>query len=132
MKHLTGFALLVLLGSALPVHPQEPKSVTLSGWFADERCVRARLTAAKLGPTNPDCSADCIRKGAAAVFLSEGREIFTVQDYQGVIDDLGFHVEATGMLDRTARTFRVRSVRQLSWEGAACSRPKKPATAKQN
>jgi len=33
----------------------------------------------------------CIRKGAAPVFISETREIFTVKVYPGVIADPGFH-----------------------------------------
>ncbi|HLH19371.1 MAG TPA: hypothetical protein VKX45_19270 [Bryobacteraceae bacterium] len=119
--------LAMALCSALPVHPQALKTVTLTGWFSDERCAPARLKAAKLGPTNPDCSAECIRKGAAAVFLSESREILRVVDYPGVLDDLGFHVEVTGAFDPAAKTIRVSSVKQLSWDGAACSRPKKPA-----
>jgi hypothetical protein len=123
---------LTVLGLALPVHPQEPKTVKLTGWFSDASCAPGRLKAAKLGPTNPDCSAECIRKGAAAVFLSETREIFTVKDYPGVFDDLGFHVEVTGTLDAEAKTLQVRSVKQLSWDGAACSRPKKPTAAKRD
>jgi hypothetical protein len=115
------------LCSALPGHSRALKNVTLTGWFSDERCAPARLTAAKLGPSNPDCSAECLRKGAAAVFIAESREILKVADYPGVLDDLGFHVEVTGALDPAAKILRVRSVKQLSWDGAACSRPKKPA-----
>ena len=126
MQYLKGFTFVMLFCAALPTSAQESKTVKLAGWFSDERCAPSRLTTAKLGPSNPECSAQCIRKGAAPVFISETREIFTVKDYTGVTDDLGFHVEASGTLDRSARTFRVTSVRQLSWEGAACSRPRKP------
>ena len=126
MQHLKGLALVLLLSAAIPAGAQEPKNVKLAGWFSDQRCAPARLTAVKLGPSNPECSAQCIRKGTAPVFISETREIFTVKDYPSVIDDLGFHVEASGTLDRAAKTFHVTSVKQISWEGAACSRPRKP------
>ena len=127
MHHMKRLALVLLFSAANPAGAQEPKNVQLAGWFSDQRCAPARLTAANLGPSNPDCSAQCIRNGAAPVFISEAREIFTVKDYAGVIDELGFHVEASGTLDRAAKTFHVTSVKQLSWEGAACARPRKPA-----
>jgi hypothetical protein len=100
--------------------------VTLTGWFSGAQCAQARLTAAKLGPSNPDCSRTCIEKGVRAVFIGEsGREILKVTDYAGVRDHLGFHIEIGGKLDAAAKTISVTSVKQLSWEGAACSR--KPA-----
>jgi hypothetical protein len=111
------------LGAA---HSQSPATITLTGWFGDEKCAPARLTAAKLGPTNPECSKTCIEKGAAAVFISESRrEIFKVKNYPNVVDDLGFKVEVTGSLDEATKTFTVKSVKQLGFEGAACSRPVK-------
>jgi hypothetical protein len=132
MDHALRLALLALLVPALPVHCEDAKTVKLSGWFSDEHCARARLTAPKLGPSNPVCSADCIRKGAAPVFIGEDRAILVVKNYPGVIDDLGFQVEVTGIVDSAAKTLRVQSVKQLSWEGAACVRPRKPATAPHN
>ena len=131
MKYLAMFAMAALLGPAPLVHSQEAKTLKITGWFADERCAPARLKAEKLGPTNPECSAECIRKGAAAVFLTEERSLLIVKDHPGVIDDLGFYVEVTGTLDPAAKVIHVQAVKQLSWQGAACSRPKKPAAAKQ-
>jgi hypothetical protein len=104
----------------------ESKTVTLTGWLGDEKCAPARLTAAKLGPTNPECSKTCIEKGAAVVFISEtGREILKLRNYPNAIDDLGFKLEVTGSLDESAKTLTVTSVKQLNFEGAACSRPPK-------
>ena len=108
MKYL---AVLALVALVIPVRSEDLKKVTLTGWFSDEKCAPARLTAAKLGSSNPDCSAECIRKGAAAAFISETREIFTVKDYPGVVDQLGFHVEIQTTLDREAKTIRVQSVK---------------------
>jgi hypothetical protein len=105
----------------------------LTGWFSDERCAPARLTVEKLGPSNPDCSATCIKNGAAAVFISEtGREILKVKNHAGVIDDLGYHVAVTGTVDRETHTVTVESVKQLSYDGAACARPRKPVAVKKN
>ena len=132
MKHALRLVVAALMIPALPLHSDDSKTGKVTGWFSDERCARPRLTAPKLGPSNPICSADCIRKGAAAVFIGEDRTILVLKDYPGVIDDLGFHVEVTGIVDPAAKTFRVQSVKQLSWEGAACVRPRKPAAAPHN
>ena len=118
----------VLLTAAAGARAADQKAVTLTGWFSDAQCAPARLTAAKLGPSNPDCSRTCIEKGVPAVFISEsGREILKVSSFD-VKDDLGFHVEVTGKLDPNSKTLSVTNVKQLSWEGAACSR--KPAAKK--
>jgi hypothetical protein len=115
--------LFLTLGAA---HSQSPTTITLTGWFGDEKCAPARLQSAKLGPTNPECSKTCIEKGAALVFISESRrEILKVKNYANVVDDLGFKVEVTGLLDESTKTFTVSSVQQLGFDGAACSRPVK-------
>jgi hypothetical protein len=122
------FASAVLLATSAAARAQDhsAKTVTLTGWFSDAQCAPARLKAAKLGPSNPDCSRTCIEKGVAAVFISEsGHEILKVTDYAGVKENLGFHVEITGTLDPASKTVSVKSVKQLSWDGASCSRPRK-------
>jgi hypothetical protein len=80
----------------------------------------------KLGPTNPDCSKTCIEKGIAAVFISEqAKAMFTVKDYPSVIDQLGYHVEVQARVNEAAKTIEIQSLKQLGWDGAACSRPRK-------
>ena len=117
---LTG---LLIAGTVGGAQDHKVKKVTLTGWFSDAECAPARLRAAKLGPSNPDCSRQCIEKGVPAVFISEsGREILKVVNYPGVKDDLGFHVEVLGALDPVSKTISVQLVRQLSWDGAKCSR----------
>src|SRR4051794_21877805 len=98
-------SLLLAFTALLLLEARPSGTVTLTGWFSDERCAPARLTVEKLGPSNPDCSATCIKNGAAAVFISEtGREILKVKNHAGVIDDLGYHVAVTGTVDRETHT----------------------------
>ena len=102
------------------------KTATLTGWFACDKCGPARLTAEKLGPTNPECARKCIEGGAAVVFLSEqGHELLKVKNYTSAKDDLGYHVELTGSLDAGSKTFTVQSVKRMEYTGSQCARPRK-------
>jgi hypothetical protein len=71
------------------------------------------------------------KKGAAPVFISEQvKAIFKIEDYPGVVNDLGYHVEIAAMVDESAKTISVRKGKRLSYEGATCARPKKIGTKK--
>lgn len=103
----------------------EPKTVKWTGWFSDANCAPSKLTG-KLGPTNPDCSANCIKKGAAPVFLSEqAKALFVVKGYPALVDDLGYHMEIEGVIDEAAKTITVKKATRLGFDGAACARPRK-------
>jgi hypothetical protein len=104
----------------------ETKDITWTGWFSDSQCAYARAASGAFSATNPDCAKRCIEKGAAPVFISEqGKAIFRVTNYPSVLDQLGYRVEVTATVDEDAKTISVRNVKQLSYEGAACARPKK-------
>lgn len=107
----------------------ESATVKLTGWFACNKCTIARVAKGEIRPSNPVCAKDCIVKGDEPVFLSEqGREALKVRGYANVTEDLGYHVEVTGVIDRGAGTIRIESVKQLSHEGASCTRtPRKPS-----
>ena len=118
-----------LLMAAAVCFAQAPasKQVTWTGWFADDGCARARLTAPVLTQTNPDCARKCLEKGAAPVFISEqAHAIYRVSDYTGVAGDLGYHLELTGTLDETGKTISVQAVKRISeYQGPSCARPRK-------
>jgi hypothetical protein len=106
--------------------PAGPATETLTGWFACNKCTRARVAAGNIRPSNPICAKECIEKGDDAMFLSEeGKESLKVRDYAGLTEDLGFHVEVTGVIDKAAGTIKIESVKKLSYEGAKCARPPK-------
>jgi hypothetical protein len=116
-------AALVLLAGALRA---ETTTVSWTGWFADSKCAASRAASSTFKPTNPDCSKTCIEKGAAPVFFAEQQHaLFTVVDSPSIIDDLGYHVEVHAAADTAAKTIRILEVKQLSFDGAACARPRK-------
>ena len=102
-------------------------TVTLTGWFSDEGCARGRVASGAISPTNPDCAKKCLDKGAQAVFISEqGKEMVKVAGYANVRDDLGYHLEITGIPDSATKTISVKSVKRIGeYQGPSCARPKK-------
>jgi hypothetical protein len=103
----------------------ESKTVTLTGWFSDEGCAKGRVASGAISPTNPECAKQCLDKGARAVFISEqGKEMLIVTGYQKARDDLGYHIEITGVAE--GKSIQVESVKRIGeYQGAACARPKK-------
>jgi hypothetical protein len=121
-------ALAVVLGLGAPdagPHGSE-KTTTWTGWFSDKGCAAPRVARGQIGPNNPDCVKRCLADGAVAVFISEqAKALFEVRDHSSVNEDVGWHVEVTGVVDDTAKTIAVKSVKRLEYVGATCARPKK-------
>jgi hypothetical protein len=102
------------------------KSVTWTGWFSDFNCASGRAASGIFTATNPDCAKICLEKGAAPVFISEqAKAIFRVKDSASVIENLGYHIEVQATVDEAAGTIGIQKLTRLSYEGAACGRPKK-------
>lgn len=78
-----------------------------------------------IGPNSPDCVKQCLDKGVQAVFISEqGKEMLLVTGYSKVRNDVGYHIEITGVPDAAAKSISVRSVKRIGeYEGPACQRP---------
>jgi|ERR1051326_3876910 hypothetical protein len=120
LLRLCAVALLTFPAATVPA--ETPK---LTGWFACEKCTAPRAANGDLRPSNPVCAKQCIDKGSEAVFISEqGKELFKVRNHASVKDDIGYKVEVTGEIDRTAKTISIRSVTKLAEEGASCVRPR--------
>jgi hypothetical protein len=104
--------------------PAGAATVKLTGWFACEKCTAARVAKGEIRPSNPVCARECIDTGDEAVFLSEqGKESLKVRKYTAA-DDLGYHVEVTGVIDGATKTIAIESVKRLSYDGASCARPR--------
>lgn len=102
------------------------ETVTLTGWFSDEGCAKGRVASGSIGPTGPDCAKKCIDKGARAVFISEqGKEMLIVTGYGKARDDIGYHLEITGVPDLEAKSIAVQSVKRIGeYQGPSCARGK--------
>jgi len=116
-------AAVVLLAG--PFHA-ETVTVTWTGWFSDSKCAASRAASGLFTATNPDCAKTCIQNGAAPAFIAEQQHaVFTVMDSPPIIDHLGYHVQVRAAVENAARTIRILEVKQLSFDGAACARPRK-------
>jgi hypothetical protein len=99
-------------------------AVSLTGWFACDKCTRARVTSGDIRPSHPDCAKACINKGSDPVFLSEqGKESLKVKNYT-FGEDLGYRVEVTGHVDAASKTITIETVKRLE-SGTFCSRRRK-------
>jgi hypothetical protein len=121
------FALCRCGGSEAVLRRHAFNGLQAGGWFSDIECAAPRVAKGMIGPNNPDCVKRCLDKGITPVFVSEqARAFFAVKDYPSIKDDLGFHVEVTGVVDETAQTISVRSVKRLAGVGALCRLPARP------
>jgi hypothetical protein len=126
-----GIAVVGLGASTLAIMPDdgEARTVTYTGWFSDIQCATPAVKRGEIKPNNPDCVKKCLEKGAAAVFISEqAKDLFEVKHYEGVKEDLGYHIELTGRVDPAAKTIDVQSVKRLEYVGSQCALPRKKKT----
>lgn len=118
-------ALVCFCLAAVAVAADSVKTVTWTGWFSDANCAAPRVKSGIIGPNNPECATTCIRKGVAAVFVSEqARALYTVKGQTDVIDDLIYHVEVQARVDEEAKTIEIQKVNRLEVIALSCVRPK--------
>ena len=114
---------IVLAAAVLPI-PEE--TTTWTGWFSDKGCAESKVKSGNISPNGTECVKRCLRDGATPVFLSEqAKAMFEVKDHAGVLSDVGYRVEVTGVVDEEAKTISVRSVKRLSEVVQTCALPKK-------
>jgi hypothetical protein len=126
IAHWTATAALVAAAGVGSTAIAEPKAVTWTGWFSDITCAKGRVERGDIGPNNTVCVKKCLNEGAVAVFISEqAKAMFVVKDHQTLNEDVGYHVELTGVVDEEAKTVSVTSVKRLSEVTNVCGVPKK-------
>ena len=101
-------------------------TTTLKGWLSDKGCAQAKVKGEEVTPNGTTCVKKCLEDGAEAVFVHpESRTLFALRDYPALKDDVGFHLQITGVVDETTRTIAVRSVKRLDPIVNVCALPKK-------
>jgi hypothetical protein len=126
MAHWTVTAALVAAAGVGSTAIAEPKAVTWTGWFSDITCAKGRVENGEIGPNNTVCVKKCLDGGAAAVFISEqAKAMFVVKDHPTVKEDVGYHVELTGVVDEEAKALSVTSVKRLAEVTNVCGVAKK-------
>ena len=125
MTRVITIALAAALTYASP--PDEaPRLETWTGWFSDKNCARTPEAVEAVRPNGTECVKQCLLKGAKAVFISEeANAVFDVVGHRTVIDDVGYRVEVTAVVDFAAKSLSVRSVKRLSEVTEMCLLPKK-------
>ena len=116
-------AIAVLLGLILGTWED---TVTLKGWISDKGCAQAKVNADEVKPNGTVCVKKCLDEGAEAVFVHpESRAMFALKNYPTLREDVGYHLELTGVLDEREKTIAVRSVKRLDAIVNVCALPKK-------
>jgi len=125
-------ALMIGVASRLAPAPAASSApVVLTGFISDINCAAPRVARGEFGPNGPECVKRCLLKGVKAVFVSEdAKAMYELTGYPSVKDDVGYHMEITGIVDAEAKTLAVVSVKRLEHVGALCALPKKPAPKK--
>jgi hypothetical protein len=101
-------------------------TTTWTGWFSDKGCAASKVRSGNISPNGTECVKKCLNEGAMPVFLSEqAKRMYVVTEHPAVIDDVGYHVEVTGVVDEDAGTIAVLSVKRLSAVPPTCGLPKK-------
>ena len=116
-------AIAVLLGLILGTWED---TVTLKGWISDEGCAQSKVRAEEVTPNGTVCVKKCLDDGAEAVFVHPAsRTLFALKNYPTLREDVGYHLELTGVVDEASKTITVRSVKRLDEIVNVCALPKK-------
>jgi len=95
--------LVLSLGLVLSVFSLTATAAELKGYISDEKC-----GAKHANDHNGKCVEGCVKGGAAAVFVTEGK-VYKIDDAAKVKDHLGHEVTITGELQ--GDTVKVESVK---------------------
>ena len=97
-----------------------------TGWFSDKGCAAAKVNSGNITPNGTTCVKKCLGEGATPVCVSEqAKAMYEVKDHPKLMEDVGYRLELTGVVDEKAKTVSVRSVKRLSEIVQMCRLPKK-------
>ena len=83
---------------------------TFTGTITDNMCARADHSRMQMGPTDADCTRECIRAHGATYVLYDGKDAYTLSDQETPSKFAGQKVRVTGMLDAKTKTIKVDSI----------------------
>ena len=103
------------------------ESVTLKGWLSDRGCAQSKIEGTDpVSPNGTACVKKCLDEGATPVFVDpKSRTLYQLKNYPTLKEDVGYHLELTGVVDTEAKTIAVRSVKRTSEIVNVCALPKK-------
>jgi len=103
------------------------ETVTLKGWLSDKGCAQAKVAGTEtVTPNGTVCVKKCLDEGATPVFVDPAsRTLYELKDYPTAREDVGYHLELTGVIDPKTKTISVRGVKRLREVVNMCALPKK-------
>ena len=117
MKRMVMISLAVVLCTAAAGRAAETREVTSkwTGWLSDKGCAKSKVEGGNITPNGTACVKKCLDNGETPVFVSpEAKAMFEVADYPALKEDVGYHLELTGVLDDKTKTIAVKSVKRLA------------------
>ena len=102
------------------------ETVTMKGWLSDQGCAQAKVKGEEVTPNGTICVKKCLDEGATPVFVNpKAKALYELKDYPTFREDVGYHLELTGVVDEKAKTITVRKVKRLDEIVNVCALPKK-------
>ena len=83
---------------------------TFTGTITDNMCARADHSQMQMGPTDADCTRECIRAHGATYVLYDGKDAYTLSDQETPSKFAAQKVRVTGTLDAKTKTIKVDSI----------------------
>ena len=83
---------------------------TFTGTITDNMCARADHSRMQMGPTDADCTRECIRAHGAMYVLYDGKDAYTLSDQDTPSKFAAQKVRVTGTLDAKTKTIKVDSI----------------------
>ena len=101
--------LIVTLLAAASLSAAQGKQ-TFTGTITDNMCARADHSQMQMGPTDADCTRECIRAHVAMYVLYDGKDAYTLSDQETPSKFAAQKVRVTGTLDARTKTIKVDSI----------------------
>jgi hypothetical protein len=87
-----------------------PAKQTFIGTITDNMCARADHSQMQMGPTDADCTRECISAHGAVYVLYDGKNAYTLSDQKTPEKFAAQKVRVTGVLDTKTKTIQVDSM----------------------
>jgi len=83
---------------------------TFTGVITDSMCARADHSSMRMGPTDAECTTNCVFAHGAFYVLFDGKDAFTLSDQQTPEGFAAQKVRVVGTLDSKTKTIQVESI----------------------
>jgi hypothetical protein len=101
---------LILNLMAMAALAAAPGTRTFTGVITDSMCARADHSQMQMGPTDADCTRECISAHGAVYVLYDGTSAYTLSDQQTPATFAAQKVRVSGVLDTRTKTIKVDSI----------------------